>query len=417
MRPDLYFGTAGWRKDRPVCTFNPDGIGSIPSTFRWAMTAGCEDPAEALYRAADLVGAVADMGEMQWWSEKARGALGAAVHAAGLIHQIRVHETAVAAVAAGIQAAGLLGGDMGDVWAWAFGDKSLINQAMGHPAASMPLFGALTELDRPGKTADSIKITMSKSLEWLAVPALRDMVTGPDAAPFDVPAWIDSRGTIYMISSGPEAPSAPLFRCFASYVHRQAKAYAQLRPGRRLDPGLLFALDELDKCPVPLPLWLADSGGSGIQVVPVVHSTGQLEEKYGPAGLTTVMSTTGVKIFLGGNHHVRTLTDVSELCGTLPRGEQYENPVAPVNFVTRLPRRWALVINDDLAPVVVRIRPFWKRTAVRLGRAPALPVLQPVKAQVQMPGLVTANGNGNGHGAVRDTVPFPVIPAAGSPDE
>ena len=39
---------------------------------------------EAFYRAADLVGAVANHGEMLWWSEKARGVLAAAVHAAGL---------------------------------------------------------------------------------------------------------------------------------------------------------------------------------------------------------------------------------------------------------------------------------------------------------------------------------------------
>ena len=391
MRPDLYFGTAGHRKDTgPVQTFNPDDIGGIPSTFRWAMTAGCEDPAEAFYRAADLVGAVANVGEMQWWSEKARGALAAGVHAAGLVHQIHVYETATAAVAAGIQAASLVNGDMGDVWAWALGDKALINEVRGHPAMSLPLLGTLTELDRPGKTADSIKITMSKSLEWLAVPSLRNMVTGPDAAPFDVPEWIDSCGTIYMISPGPEAPSAPLSRCFASYVHRKAKAYAQFLPGRRLDPGLLFALDELDKCPVPLPLWLADSGGSGIQVVFVVHSTGQLEDKFGKAGLDTVMSTTGLKILFGGNHHAQTLQDLSTLGGTRPHGEARLDPAIPVNFVTRLPRRCALVINDDLSPAVVRIRPFWKRTAHRLGRIPALPVLQPVKAQVQMPELVGA---------------------------
>ena len=151
-------------------------------------------------------------------------------------------------------------------------------------------------------------------------------------------------------------------------------------------------------------------------MVPVVHSTGQLEEKFGAAGLNTVMSTTGVKIFLGGNHHVRTLKDVSELCGTLPRGEQYENPVAPINFVTRLPRWCALVINDDLAPAVVKIRPFWKRTSYRLGRAPALPVLRPIKAQAQFPVLVTA-ANGNGHAAVHDTIPMPAVPAAGGPDE
>jgi type IV secretion system protein VirD4 len=426
MRPDLYFGTAGYRNETgPVQTFNPDKIGGIPSTFRWAMTSGCEDPAEAVYRAADLVGAIAE-GEMQWWAEKARGALAAGVHAAGLVSD-SIEAKAALGVAAGIQAASLLNGDMGDVWAWAFGDKTLIEEAAGHPLMSRPLLGALTELDRPGKTADSIKITMSKSLEWLAIPSLRDMVTGPDAAPFNVPEFIDSCGTIYMISPGPEAPSAPLTRCFTSYVHRKAKAYAQIRDPdrRRLDPGLLFALDELDKCPVALPLWLADSGGSGIQVVAVVHSTGQLKDKYGEAGVDTVMSTTGLKVFLGGNHHVRTLKDISELCGTLPKGEQYENPVAPINFVTRLPRRYALVINDDLTPVVVRLRPFWKRTAIRLHRAPALPVLRPVAAaQAQrVPVGVTANGNGNGHGhaVLHNTAPWPAAPAntgpGASPDD
>jgi hypothetical protein len=67
---------------------------------------------------------------------------------------------------------------------------------------------------------------------------------------------------------------------------------------------------------------------------------------------------------------------------------------------------------------VVRIRPFWKRSDYRLGRRPALPVLQPIKAQAQMPELVTAaNGHGNGHAAIHDTIPFPVIPATGGLDE
>jgi TraM recognition site of TraD and TraG len=201
-------------------------------------------------------------------------------------------------------------------------------------------------------------------------------------------------------------------------VHRDAKRHAQTLPGRRLDPGLLFALDELDKCPVPLPLWLADSGGSGIQVIPVVHSTGQLEERFGHAGLTTVMATTGIKMFLGGNHDVRVLTDISRLAGTRPGGEQYEDPDVPINFAQRLPRRWALIINDDLAPVCVRIRPFWKRLGYRLGRVPAPPALCPViAAQAEQVPAGFYTGNGNGHGLVHDTIPFPIVPAAGSPDQ
>jgi type IV secretion system protein VirD4 len=383
-RPDMYRGTAGWRALMgPIQTFNPDRAGGIPSTFRWAMTSGCEDPAEALYRASDLVGAVADTGEMQWWSEKARGSLAGAIHAAGLTYAANSPQSgplSAAALAAGMQAANLVGGTMADVFNWAYGaGGTLINEAKNHPGASAALFGALTELDRPGKTADSIRITMSKSLEWLAVPTLRDMVEGPGAAPFNVAAWINSCGTIYMISPGGEqAPSAPLFRCFTSYARRQAISLASYYPNGRLDPGVLFALDELDKCPVDLPKWLADSGGSGVKVAAVIHSTGQLRDKYGDAGLDTVWNTAGTKFFLPGNHNVRTLQDVSVLSGTLPGGEARGlNPICPVEFLSRMPNWRCLVLTGNLAPNVVKFRPYWKRLRVRLGIAPRPPYQPP----------------------------------------
>jgi type IV secretion system protein VirD4 len=377
-RPNMYQGTAGWRAQLgPIQIFNPDGTGGIPSTFRWAMTSGCADPTEALYRASDLVGAVADTGEMQWWSEKARGSLAGAIHAAGLTYDDPVIVRA-AALAAGIQGAALVGGTMTDVFDWAYGaGASLITEAKRHPGASQALFGALTELDRPGKTADSIRITMSKSLEWLAVPALRDMVTGPGAAPFDIGDWIASCGTIYMISPGGEqAPSAPLFRCFTSYARRQAIALAAYQPHQRLEPGVLFALDELDKCPVDLPRWFADSGGSGVQVTAVIHSTGQLRDKYGDAGLDTCWNTAGNKIFLPGNHNARTLQDLSVLGGTLPHGEARGlNPIVTVEFIARLPNWRCLVFSGNLAPNVVKFRPYWKRLRARLGRAPRPPLV------------------------------------------
>ena len=159
-RPDIYTATAGYRaRLGPIEVFNPEDVSGIPSTFRWGMTIGCEDPAEAIRRATDLVGAIANVGEMAWWVEKS-----------------------AAALAAGMHAAALLGGDMGDVWAWSNGyGTGTVDDARTHPAASLELFGALAELDRPGKTADSIRLTMSKALTWLAIPDIRAMVTGPDA--------------------------------------------------------------------------------------------------------------------------------------------------------------------------------------------------------------------------------------------
>ncbi|HLH58844.1 MAG TPA: type IV secretory system conjugative DNA transfer family protein [Streptosporangiaceae bacterium] len=353
-RPDIYAATAGYRaRLGPVEIFNPENVSGIPSTFRWGMTIGCQDPSEAIRRAADLVGAVANVGEMAWWVEKSAAALAAGMHAAALI-----------------------GGDMGDVWAWASGyGAGVVDDARTHPAASPELFGALAELDRPGKTADSIRLTMSKALTWLAIPGIRAMVTGPAARPFNVGAFTDKRGTIYMLAPGGDgAPCAPLFRCFASYVHRAARHHGLAAPHRKLDPGLLFALDELHLCPVDLPAWLADSAGKGIQVAAVVHSTGQLRDKYGEHGADTVWSTAGTKIFLPGIHDTATLEDVSRLCGTLGDGGKARR-VMPPELLARLPDWHALVISVNRSPVVIRFRPSWRRTEARLGLAPRpLPV-------------------------------------------
>jgi type IV secretion system protein VirD4 len=348
-RPDIYTATIGYRARRgPVEVFNPENVSGIPSTFAWGMTIGCEDPAEAIRRATDLVGAVANTGEMAWWIEKSAMAL-----------------------AAGMHAAALLGGDMGDVWAWSNGyGTGTVDDARTHPAASVHLFGSLAELDRPGKTADSIRLTMSKALTWLAIPGIRAMVTGPAAGPFDVGDFTDARGTIYMLAPGGDsAPCAPLFRCFASYVHRAARHHGLAQPHRKLDPGLLFALDELHLCPVDLPAWLADSAGKGIQVAAVIHSTGQLRDKYGEAGADTVWSTAGTKIFLPGIHDTATLEDVSRLCGTLGTGDDAQR-VMPPELLARLPDWRALVLSVNRSPVVIKFRPSWRRIEARLRMAP-----------------------------------------------
>ena len=48
-------------------------------------------------------------------------------------------------------------------------------------------------------------------------------------------------------------------------------------PGGRLDPPMLWALDEVTQtCPLPLPSLLADAGGRGVQIMPVVHGAAQL---------------------------------------------------------------------------------------------------------------------------------------------
>ena len=113
-----------------------------------------------------------------------------------------------------------------------------------------------------------------------------------------------------------DAPVAPLFAAMAAEIHLIAAQIGQASPSGRLDPPLLMALDEVTQiCPVPLPFWLSDSGGKGIQVVAVVHGEAQLAGRWGDHGRQVVLDTSSVKVFLPGITDVTTLQAASTLCG------------------------------------------------------------------------------------------------------
>ena len=120
-----------------------------------------------------------------------------------------------------------------------------------------------------------------------------------------------------------EAPLAPLFAAMASELHYTAALIGQASPGGRLDPPLLMALDEVTQiCPVPLPSWLADSGGKGIQIIPVVHGEAQLRTRWDDDGAQVVMDTCGVKVWLPGHHRPEDPQDGLRHCAGRPATRQ-----------------------------------------------------------------------------------------------
>ncbi len=269
-RADLFTNTAGLRSRRgPVATFNPLGIGGIPSTFGWNIIDGCAEPDTAIRRAQDLTGDY-PAGDMKWWQYKASAALAALLHAAGL----------------------LPGATILDVHAWVHrhGDKMAEDILDTNPAASRALRSILAEIRQLGKTADSVRATISESLTWVAVDELAAAVTPPPGTGFDVGDFVRRNGTLYLIAPGTEtAPIAPLFQSFVQHVHYEAGLIGSMSPAGKLDPPLWLALDELTQvCPLPLPAILADSAGKGILVAAVVHSLGQLESRWGRPGAETV---------------------------------------------------------------------------------------------------------------------------------
>ena len=373
-RTDLYVNTAPLRGRNGVLhVFNPEGIGGLPSTFRWNPVRGCEQPAVALQRAASFTAATESRGlhDMAFWIGKASAVLASLLHAAALD-----------------------GRTMNDVYQWAHGiDDSRPEQILAaHPAAAEGWLGPIREIRTPGRTADSIRMTVTRALSWYADPAVAAATSpGPDEG-FDVAEFVSGANTLYLIGTGREEASiAPLFRAFAEYVHAGAAFAGSLQPHGRLDPPMLMAMDEVTQiCPVPLPLWMADSAGKGILIVAVCHGLAQLEARWDKAGAQAIWDTAGIKVILGGVSDPDTLDRLSRLCGEIAlrthsrtRTEDgrrahtrlYQHVrVLPPELLRTLPEWRALVLRTNLSPVIVRLRMAWRRRdyhrAQRIGQAP-----------------------------------------------
>jgi type IV secretion system protein VirD4 len=409
-RTDLLENTSLLRGRNGVLhVFNPEGIGGLLSTFRWNPLQGCEQPAIALQRAASFTAATESKGlqDMAFWVGKAASALACLLHAAALD-----------------------GRTMSDVYRWAHGiDDSEPEQILSlHPGAAEGWLGPVQEIRKPGKTADSIRMTVTRALAWLADPAVAAATSPGPGEGFDVADFTAGSNTLYMIGTGREEASiAPLFRAFAEYVHIGAAFVGSLQPHGRLDPPLLMALDEVTQiCPVPLPLWMADSAGKGILIVAVCHGLAQLEERWFSTGARAIWDTAGIKVILGGVSDPDTLDRLSRLCGdvalrthTRTRGEDGRRArtvtyqpvrVLPPELLRTLPEWRALVLRGNLSPVVVRLRMAWRRRdyhrARRIGGAPRRPMLIPIEGRSQPPWpppaiadelAASAIGRGSGH--------------------
>ena len=392
---DVFELTSGIRSRRgPVHVFNPQRIGGVASTFRWNPVAGCQDPATAIRRADGFAHAVnmSDTEGGSFWSSKASDYLRCLFHAAAVA-----------------------GGDMRLVTRWALGsaepaEELLVRAGAGQWAAE------LAELrSEAQKTAATIKMVLSRALGFMTDPALaRSVLPAGESGGVDVEAFLRQAGTLYLIAASEhdDSPVAPLFAAMAGEVHHTAAHMGQAMAGGRLDPPLLMALDEIvQTCPVPLPAWLADSGGKGIQLIPVAHGEAQLRTRWGRDGAQVILDTCGVKVWLTGITDTATLKMASELCGQAAFTEQVRfrsrdgarsehrriwHDVMTPDMIRQLPAGHALAIRGSCAPVIARLGAAWKDPAYKAARragaaiAPIAaapdPAAQPITAAPARPG-------------------------------
>ena len=400
-KADVFALTAAVRSGYgDVHVFNPQRIGGAISTFSWSPIDGCQDPATAIRRADAFAYSVSQKGveDATFWSAKASDYLRGYFHAAALAGQ-----------------------DLRAVARWVTGktpdEPEQILLAAGAGEWALKLAELRSEAH---KTTATVRMVMSRGLSFMDDPALASSVL-PGPASFRIEDFLAGSGILYMIAEpvSEDAPVAPLFAALASEVHYLASQIGQASAGRRLDPPLLMGLDEVTQiCPVPLPVWLSDSGGKGIQVVAVAHGEAQLAGRWGDFGRQVILDTCSVKAFLSGITDTTTLQAASTLCGQAAwkiRGQDYKSwhEVATPDMIRQLPAGYALVIRGGCPPVITRLPRAWKNPAYKHARRCGL---VPVAPTAEVPWPPAAIGPATGDGTrVPDYVPDDLIGGHGDP--
>jgi type IV secretion system protein VirD4 len=376
---DAWEYTAPVRAAQPgagrISVFNPEGLGDVPSTFRWDPTSGCENVVIAQERASYHVSGASDKGakDAKFWEDQA-------------VSVLRCY----------LMAAALDGRNMSDVSAWvANSDDNTperILEGFPHIVPSGWLDG-LAHVKGPAtpvNTRGSIFITLRLAVAYMGDPAVaRACMPNKNEPTFDVEEFINTKGSLYLIGSETaHSTIAPLLTALTGYIFEECKRIAARVPGRRLDPPVTFILDEAALIvPVPLAQWTSDAGGRGISIVFAVQSPSQLVQRWGEKAAETIRNNAVVKVIFGGLSETRDLEAICAVAGMrkedsvseslesggrVPRSvTQHHVRTITVDRLRMLPQWHVLVLYRAALPVIVRIKPVWTRKDVRLTAARA----------------------------------------------
>ncbi len=366
-RPDNLTATLRARSRRgPVAVFDPQRLAQgVPSGLRWNPVRGCELPLTAMIRATGLAAGTGLSGPAVenggFWEGKTRTALQALLHAAALDGRPPAELFRwTLDPAAAADAVAILSSTSGAATGWA---ESLDAMLQSDP-----------------RTRDSIWQGVSLALAALADPRVLEAVSPSEDEQFDPETFLRDSGTLYLLATGAGAgASSALVAAFVEDLVETARRLAARSPGARLDPPVLLALDEIGNlAPLPsLPVLMAEGGGTGLTVMPVLQSMAQARERWGENAATAIWDASIAKIVLGGASGSRDLQDLSTLIGdrdeitdSVTIGERglrsnqrstRRVPIMPPDVIRTLPYGTALVLLRSAPPIVTLMREWTAR--------------------------------------------------------
>lgn len=356
----------------PVFVFDPQGM--LGDTFAhlgaWDPVDGCEDPMRAATRADALAAntGIGDASENRIWRQHAKTVLETVLHAAAL--QGETIDTA---------------------YIWMQSQHSLRkahNILEDHPDACPTWDERLRGIiDNPDpRFVGSVMSVVAAAVAPLALPVVRNALTPTPSRPaFTAETLLAMSGTLYALATDRGAAAASgLVSALIEDVAYIARRIAARSPGGRMDPPVLFLLDECaNVAPIPsLPALLADGRGQNLTVIPIFQALAQVRSRYGDDDASTVFSASQLKLILGGTDDADDLRDLSSLVGE--RDDWYSTtsrsahalafdsnaststslrkvPILPPDAIRAIPFGSAVLLMSQAEPIALRMRPWTAR--------------------------------------------------------
>lgn len=373
-KPDNLKATLTTRALRgPVGAFDPQGMlgQDFEHLVAWDVVAGCEDPMRAATRADALASntGIGDGSENRIWRGHAKTVIETVLHAAAL--QGMTIETA---------------------YRWMQSEHALevpIEILQDHPNACPTWDARLRGIAKnpDPRFVGSVMSVVAAAIAPLALPTVRAALTPtPTRTAFTAEHLLAESGTLYALATDRGAAAASgLVSALIEDIAYVARIQAARSPGGRMDPPVLFLLDECaNVAPIPsLPALLADGRGQNLTVIPIFQALAQVRSRYGDEDASTVFSASQIKLILGGTDDADDCRDLSELIGerddwftttsrsahalAIDSGASVSTslrkvPILPPDAIRAIPFGSAVMLLSQADPLPLRMRRWTDRT-------------------------------------------------------
>ena len=227
---------------------------------------------------------------------------------------------------------------------------------------------------------------VSSAITPLSLPTVRAALTpSPTRPAVTAASLLRDTGTLYCLATDRGAgASAGLVSALIEDIAYVARRTAARSPGGRMDPPVLFLLDECaNVAPIPsLPNLLADGRGQSLTIIPIFQTLAQVRSRYGDEDASTVFSASQIKLILGGSDDADDCRDISGLIGE--RDDWYATtsgsahalaidtgattssslrkvPILPPDAIRSIPFGSAVMLLSQADPFPLRLRPWTHR--------------------------------------------------------